>query len=345
MNADEKFELITRHLQEVVGDEQLKEILKERDLKVYWGTAPTGKPHVGYYVPIRKIGDLLKAGCKVKILFANLHAFLDNQKAPWELLEFRTKYYEFIIKEMLKSINVPLDKLEFVKGTDFQLSEDYTLDMYKISALASVRDTKKAGAEVVKQLENPKMSPLLYPILQALDEQYLDVDAQFGGVDQRKIFMFAREFLPNIGYEKRIHLMNPMIPGLTGDKMSSSDINSKIDLLDDEKSVNKKMNKAFCEEGIVEGNGVLAFVENVIFPIKQDLNEEFVIERPEKFGGNLSFKSYEDLEKAFVEKELHPMDLKQAVGKEINTLLTPIRNAFNKDKKIQEITQKGYSDE
>lgn len=51
--------------------------------------------------------------------------------------------------------------------------------------------------------------------------QYLDVDAQFGGVDQRKIFMMAREQLPLLGYKKRCHLMNPMVPGLTGDKMSS----------------------------------------------------------------------------------------------------------------------------
>jgi tyrosyl-tRNA synthetase len=139
-----------------------------------------------------------------------MHAYLDNMKTNWELLEKRTQFYELLIKEMLKRANVSLDKLKFVKGTDFQLQEKYTLDMYKISALTSTRDTQKAGAEVVKQVENPKMSGLLYPILQALDEEYLQVDAQFGGVDQRKIFMFAREFLPKIGYQKRIHLMNPL---------------------------------------------------------------------------------------------------------------------------------------
>lgn len=52
--------------------------------------------------------------------------------------------------------------------------------------------------------------------LQALDEEYLKVDAQFGGVDQRKIFMFAEKYLPALGYKKRIHLMNPMVPGLAG---------------------------------------------------------------------------------------------------------------------------------
>ena len=55
--------------------------------------------------------------------------------------------------------------------------------------------------------------------LQALDEEYLKVDAQFGGVDQRKIFTFSEKYLPALGYAKRIHLMNPMIPGLTGEEL------------------------------------------------------------------------------------------------------------------------------
>ncbi|MBW3020274.1 tyrosine--tRNA ligase [Candidatus Woesearchaeota archaeon] len=345
MDANEKFELITKHLQEVVGVDELQALLKERDLKVYWGTAPTGKPHIGYFVPVRKIGDLLKAGCEVTILFADLHAFLDNQKAPYELLEQRTEYYEFIIKEMLKAIGVSLDKLKFIRGTEFQLSKEFTLDMYKISALSTTRDTRRAGAEVVKQTENPCMSGLIYPILQALDEEYLKVDAQFGGVDQRKIFMFAREFLPKIGYEKRIHLMNPMVPGLSGSKMSSSDENSKIDILDSEKKVIKKINKAYCEEGEVEENGVIAFAKSVIFPILEDKNEEFVIDRPEKYGGRITYKKYDDLKADFMDKTLVPADLKMGVASEINKILDPIRKAFESDPKIQEIREKAYPGE
>lgn len=122
LTPDEKYELITRNLQEVVGTERLKTILQERDLKIYWGTATTGKPHIAYYVPMSKVSDFLHAGCEVTILFADLHAYLDNMKAPWDLLEKRTKYYELIIKSMLKSIGVPIEKLKFVKGTDYQLS-------------------------------------------------------------------------------------------------------------------------------------------------------------------------------------------------------------------------------
>ena len=60
---------------------------------------------------------------QVTILFADLHAYLDNMKAPWELLALRTQYYEHVIKSMLKSIGVPLEKLKFVRGTDYQLSK------------------------------------------------------------------------------------------------------------------------------------------------------------------------------------------------------------------------------
>lgn len=120
---------------------------------------------------------------------------------------------------------------------------------------------------------------------QALDEEYLKCDVQFGGVDQRKIFTFAEKYLPNLGYEKRAHLMNPMgawvilaeemlkcsymlaVPGLAGGKMSASEADSKIDLLDSPADIKRKLKKAFCEPGNVEENGVLTFVKHVVFPI------------------------------------------------------------------------------
>jgi len=334
-----KRELILRNLQEHIGDERMMAVLNERDLKVYWGTATTGKPHIAYFVPMMKVGDFLKAGCEVTILFADLHAYLDNMKAPWELLQLRAKYYEAIIKAMLRSLGVPLDKLKFVTGTDFQLSREYTLDMYRLSSLVTDHDARKAGAEVVKQVAHPLLSGLLYPGLQALDEEYLGVDAQFGGVDQRKIFMLAEKYLPALGYKKRVHLMNPMIPGLTGDKMSSSEEDSKIDLLDTPASVKKKIKKAFCEPGNVTENGLLSFTKYVIFPYLG--KEEFVIRREEKFGGDISFANADLLTEAFKNQELYPLDLKNGVAEYINQLLAPIITEFQ-SKEMKALTGKAY---
>lgn len=67
LSAEDKFSLITRNLQEVLGEEEIKKILAERDLKLYWGTAPTGRPHIGYFVPMSKIADFLAAGCQVSL--------------------------------------------------------------------------------------------------------------------------------------------------------------------------------------------------------------------------------------------------------------------------------------
>lgn len=343
MSIQDRLALITKNLQEVIGMERIKPILEKGHLSLYWGTATTGKPHIAYFVPMTKIADFLHAGCEVTILFADLHAYLDNLKAPWELLEYRVKYYQEIIKSMLESIDVPLEKLKFVKGTEYQLSREYMLDVFKMTTVATEHDCKKAGSEVVKQVQHPVLSGLLYPGLQALDEEYLHVDAQFGGVDQRKIFTFAEKYMPQLGYKKRIHLMNPMVPGLTGGKMSASDEDSKIDLLDSAATVKKKISKAFCEEGNIDENGVLAFCKFVVFPVL-DLREEnkgFVVERDEANGGNLCFTSYQSLEETFAKKELHPLDLKNALSQFMNKLLDPIRKKFE-EKSMQELTNNAY---
>jgi tyrosyl-tRNA synthetase len=351
LTPEEKCKLIIRDLQEVVGEKgtytwptefpELLELLKEKGtVKIYWGTATTGKPHFGYFVPMYKIADFLAAGCEVTILFADIHAYLDNMKSDWDLLKVRCEWYSFIIQEMLKLIGVPLDKLKFVRGSDFQLSREYTLDVYRISALVTTEQTTKAGADVVKQVKNPLMSSLLYPILQALDEQWLGVDAQFGGIDQRKIFMFAREHLPSIGYKKRLHLMNPLIPGLgKSGKMSSSEPLSKIDFDDSDEQIKMKIEGAYSVDGQAEGNGLLAILKYVIFRRLEAQGRNFVVERDAKWGGKIEFKTYAEVERAFTTTgpgSLSSLDLKRALIPEVIKLIAPLRNAIQQKKDLFE---------
>ena len=250
MTPAKKQALIQQNLQETSGVERIEEVLKKRDLSVYWGTAITDKPDVAYFVPMLKLADFLKAGCEVKVLFDDLNAYLDmGENASWELTGHRAKYYEHAIKAMLESLGAPLNNLTFVQGSLYQLGREYTLDVYKLASRVTEYDARKAGAEVVKQVSHQFMPGLLYPGLQALNEQYLNCDAQFGGVDQREIFTYAEKYLPLLGYAKRAHLMNPMVPGLQVTKMSSSDEDSKIYLLDSPETLKKKF-KAFCEPGI-----------------------------------------------------------------------------------------------
>jgi len=332
----DKYNLITRNLQEIIGDDELKSLLKKKTTpSVYWGTMPTGSISIAYFFPMLKIADFLKAGLKVKILLADLHAALDS--VPWDILEKRYKYYEEAIITILKTIGVDISKLEFIKGSELQLNDKYFHDLLKLSTFSGVRDATKAASEVVKLGDSPKLSGIIYPLMQALDEEYLGVDIQFGGMDQRKIMVFAREFLPKIGYKPRVELINPLIRGLVGEKMSSSIEATKIDLLDSEKDVLRKINKADCVAGSPD-NGIMALLKYFIFIIKGDKNEKFVIERPEKYGGNLVYNSYEEVEKDFISKKLHPMDLKTGVVKEINILLKNFRD----NKKLHKLHEIAY---
>ena len=78
---------------------------------------------------------------QVTILLADLHAYLDNMKAPWDLLQQRTRYYEMVIRGILTSIGVPIDQLRFVSGTDFQLNrcESKSFQMFLIHGVFSIK--------------------------------------------------------------------------------------------------------------------------------------------------------------------------------------------------------------
>ena len=338
MDNEKRFELIKRNTEEILTEQELRDLLKKKkNPSVYLGTAITGRPHIGYYTWVLKLNDFLKAGFKVKVLLADLHGAMDN--CPWDVLEKRYKYYEKVIALMFKSVGADLKNIEFVKGSSFQLNKNYELDIMKMSTFSSVHDCIKAASEVVKLGDNPKLSGLIYPIMQALDEEYLKVDIQYGGADQRKIFVFARENLPKIGYSARVEVMTPLIPGLIGKKMSASDEKSKIDLIDDPEIVKNKLNNAECVAGNID-NGILAFLKYVLMVLKQEKKERFVVERPEKYGGNLVYENYESIEKDFKVKKLHPLDLKNAVTKEINILL----DIFQKNKEeLLKLSKDAYS--
>ncbi|HLD72789.1 MAG TPA: tyrosine--tRNA ligase [Candidatus Nanoarchaeia archaeon] len=339
LTIEQKLALIKRNTQEIITEEELLELLKKKKQPaVYIGTAITGKPHIGYYMWVLKLADFLKAGFKVKLLLADIHGALDN--CPWDVLERRYTYYAETIPLMFKSIGADIKNFEVVKGSDFQLKREYMLDVLKMSTFTSINEAKRAASEVVKFGDNPKLSGLIYPLMQSLDEEYLGVDIQYGGVDQRKILMFARENLPLLNYKPRIEVMTPLIPGLIGKKMSASDPHSKVDLLDDEKTVEEKLKKAYCEAGVVEDNGVLAFLKYIIMTLKKDRGEKFVVERPAKWGGNLEFSDYEEIEKMFIKQELHPLDLKLALAREINSLLKVFRE--NKER-LEKLGKAGYS--
>ena len=347
MTPEQSLSLIKANLAEILNPEIIDDVVRneKRPLKIYWGTATTGRPHCGYFVPMVKIAELLHAGCHVKILIADVHGFLDSLNVPFERIAPRTDYYQFTIKSLLRSIGVGTDRLEFIVGSSFQWSEAYSKDCRLIKRDTRLSTLRRAAAELVKLEDDPLSGALDYPVMQALDEEYLDVDAELGGVDQRKIFTFALDNLHKVGYKKRAHLMNPLVPGLGQvQKMSSSEPTSKIGLLDTPEQVAKKLNKAMCVPKEVEGNGVIAFVEHVIFPVLS-LKGQVRFTVDQRDGEPLVYKDITRLKNDYKQDILTPQMIKPALAKALNELLKPIREHFEQSEDWQQADRLGYPPE
>lgn len=349
MNSDERYELITRGLQEVISGHNLRELLDVRDPRVYLGSAPTGRIHIGYIVPFLKVRDCVTAGCNMTILLADLHAYLDNMKSTLEQVGYRTEYYQRMMTAILNRLGVDMSRIKFVKGTDYQLTPKVMLEMLRLTTVTHVKQAQKAGAEVVKHADDPFVSSLIYPMLQALDEKFLDADAELGGIDQRKIFGYARDFLPKIGIERKFtHLMNPIISlskkkkgkgkpvgeeELT--KMSASDSSGKIDMLDTQEKIMETSGKIFCADGDLTDNSALYLIKIFIFPI----DGNFKLVRNDANGGNVTFSNYEDLEQQVAlgssNGGIHPQDLQNSIGIFFSDFLEPIRNEFNSEENLE----------
>jgi tyrosyl-tRNA synthetase len=330
MNDSERRRLVTRNTAEVVTEAELDGLL-DGDPTVYIGYAPTGEMHIGHFTTIRKLADFLRAGLDVTVLVADLHAHLDDEKSPFELLDARTAYYREAIEGMVAAAGADPDEIEFAQGREFELDEEYSLELLRMAADTTVSRVQRAGSEVVRQSENPKLGGLIYPLMQTLDIDALDADIAYGGIDQRGIYMLSRELFADRGDEPPVCVFAPLLSGLAGGKMSASDATSKVNLTDDSDTVAEKIDGAYCPQGEVTGNGVLEYLDYLVFPILTERDEAFVVERPEKYGGDLTYESYEDLEGDFVSEELHPQDLKNAAAEYVSTVIDPIRERIDDD--------------
>ncbi len=189
--------------------------------------------------------------------------------------------------------------------------------------------------------------------MQAADIFFLPADICQLGMDQRKVNMLAREVAKKINRPKPIAVNHHMLMGLNKNpdseltgidrtieiKMSKSDPDTAIFMLDSPNDVKRKINKAYCPPNNVNENPVLEYCKFIIF----EMIDVFKIERLEKYGGNIEYERFEDMEKDYKEGKLNPADLKPAVIKYLNELSDPIRKHFQKDanaKKMYEFVKK-----
>jgi tyrosyl-tRNA synthetase len=320
------YDLITRNAEEVVTEEELETLADDPDGKrVYVGYEPSGVLHLGHLLTANMLIDLQDAGMDVVILLADVHAYL-NGKGTFDEIEATAE----VMREQFLAYGLDPEQTEFVYGSSYQLDEDYVLDLHQMAISTTLNRAQRAMAEI-QGGETAKVSHVVYPLMQALDIEYLDLDLAVGGLDQRKVHMLAREELPSLGYESRPAIHTPILADLTTGvgKMSSS-TGVTISMEDTREDLEEKVNSAYCpptrdpdptDDGEERKNPVLELFQYHVFP----RFDEVVVERPDKYGGDLTYESYEALAADLESGELHPADAKGTLAAYLDELIEPGR--------------------
>lgn len=348
MDITEKVELIERPpTEEVVTHDELVELFKTNSSpKHYIGLEISGFLHLGSLISTGfKINDFVKAGVKCTVFLADWHTLInDKLGGNWETISKVSKYYQDAFKLVCPDAEIIFGSKLYEEKTE------YWSELVKFTKHMSLARTMRT-LTIMGRSENEEkieLAKLLYPPMQAVDIHSLDVDIAHAGMDQRKIHMLVREIFPKMKWKVPVAVHHKLLPGLSKPtdstdsqilgKMSKSDPNSGIFIHNSDDEIKKKISKAWCEEANIQNNPLLEISRTVIFHEFKEMN----VERPEKFGGNVSYSNYSQLESDFVEKKLHPGDLKQTVGNYLTKIISPIRDKLNLSDELNEAIKNSY---
>jgi len=335
LDVTEKVDLIEKPpTEEIVTKEELIELFKTNSSpKHYIGIEISGFLHLGSLISTGfKINDFLKAGVNCTVFLADWHTVInDKLGGDWDVINKVSKYYSDAFKLVCPGVNVVL-------GSDlYDSRKEYWSEFVKFTKHMSLARTMRTLTIMGRSETEEKidLAKLLYPPMQAVDIHSLDLDIVHAGMDQRKIHMLVRDLFPKMKWKVPVAVHHRLLPGLshpfeeiregikyTVEKMSKSDPKSGILIHDSDDEIQSKIKKAWCEEGNTENNPLLEISKNVIF---HKFNE-IKVERPEKFGGNIEYSDYPQLESDFGAKKLHPTDLKQTVSNYLIKIIGPIRD-------------------
>ncbi len=295
------------------------------------------------------IEDLLKVGIRFKLYLADYFAWINN-KLGGDLEKIR-KCGEYFI-EVWRAAGINTKKVEFVWSSDLANSREYWKKVILVAKNVTVLRANRALTIMGRKAgEMKEVAQYFYPAMQVADIFELKADICQLGLDQRRANILAREVGPKLGWWKPVIVSHHMLMGLEGvkqpegydsnasidvaisSKMSKSKPSTCIYVHDTKEEIYEKIRKAYCPERVVDNNVMLDYAKHLIFRKFKTM----IIERPKKFGGTIEFYSYEELENAYRNGKLHPLDLKNAVANYLDKMIKPIREHFEKNKKAREL--------
>ncbi len=344
LDIEKKLDLLTNNTVETITRQELRSLLKTKAKpRGYWGFESSGLMHIGLgLVCGSKIKDMIDAGFQFTIFLADWHSWINN-KLGGQMGNIRLcgEYFQ----ECFTALGIR--NAEYVWASEIAEDLAYWEKVVKIAKGASVQRTWRALPIMGRELDLSDIETawLFYPCMQAADIFHMKLDVACAGIDQRKAHMLARDAAEKLQWQKPSCIHTPLLMGLQGpakgdkrldedatlnlqivSKMAKSIPSSCIFVHDTPEDIKSKLRNAYCPPKQVADNPVLEMVRCAVFTN----TEEVTIKRPPKYGGTETFDNYVELETAYCEGKIHPLDLKTSIGEALIRILEPVRDHFKR---------------
>ena len=333
MELDERIARVVRHTTEVLTAEEVHALLERSSRpRAYIGFEPSGSLTIAHLITARKILDLADAGCEVTVLLADWHAWI-NDKLGGDL--DRIEAAGRSMKASFEALGATEPRVRYRWARDLVARSEYWARVVRVAKATSLARTKRAMSIMGRGEEEASLdtSKLFYPSMQAADIFELPVDIAYGGLDQRRAHVLAREVAHHYSWPVPTAIHTPLLSSLKGSgrmdplddrgegKMSKSDPGSAITIAAEPAEIAARISSAFCPAKEVDGNPIVEVVRYILFPWEG----RFSVERAAKHGGPVAFDDVEAFVTAWSAGTLHPQDVKSAVATALGRLLEPVR--------------------
>jgi tyrosyl-tRNA synthetase len=336
MDTEERLARVVRHTVEVLTEEEVRGLLASTEHpRAYIGFEPSGSLTVAHLITTRKILDLAEAGCDVTVFFADWHSWI-NDKLGGDLdrIAAAGRYME----ASFSALGAEPGRVRYRWSHELAGSSDYWARVVRAAKATSLARTKRAMSIMGRTEEESELdtSRLFYPAMQVADIFELPVDIAYGGMDQRRAHVLAREVAHHYRWPVPTAIHTPLLSSLKGGgrmnptdgmverKMSKSDPSTGIPIPAERELIAERIRSAFCPAKEVEGNPVVEVVRFIVLPWEGRLR----VDRPAKYGGPLEFSSEKEFLASWTAGQLHPQDLKSAVVAALDRLVAPARRYF-----------------
>jgi tyrosyl-tRNA synthetase len=340
LSIDEKINLVKEVGEEIIKEEELRSLFEREEMPIcYDGFEPSGRMHIAQgLLRAINVNRLVKAGCIFKFWIADWFAQMNNKMdGDIEKIKIVGRYFV----EIWRAAGMDLRNVKFLWCSDEinKNSNDYWQSVINVARANNI-DRIKRCCQIMGRKEGDALqaSQIMYPCMQCTDIFFLKSGITSLGMDQRKVNMLAREYSDEVKLSHKPiivshHMLKSLVQGV--EKMSKSIPDSAIFMEDSAAEVERKIKKAYCPEKNVDDNPIFDYIKYLIFP----RFGKFELKRPEKYGGDKLYKTYEEMCEDYLKGALFPADVKPNVARIINSMIEPVRKHFENDPEAKKILE------